>query len=111
MMCIPQHVAVQLDLEAESYRDIKADGRSLSVAYVGPLKIVFENRMCFVGALVLGDEALLGAVPMEDLDVVISPARQTLIVNPESPNFAHSRVKTSQAARAMFDNFAASPSR
>jgi hypothetical protein len=42
---------------------------------------------------VLGDEALLGSVPMEDLDVLIDPARQRLIVNPESPNIAVAPVK------------------
>ena len=29
--------------------------------------LLFENRNCFVGALVLGDEVLLGVVPMEDM--------------------------------------------
>lgn len=43
--------------------------------------------------MVLGDEVLLGAVPMEDLDVLVSPAKQALIVNPESPNIAMSVAK------------------
>jgi hypothetical protein len=30
---------------------------------------------------------------MEDMDVLISPAEQSLIVNPESPNIAMSIVK------------------
>ena len=37
------------------------------VPYAGPIEILFENRNCFVGALVLGDEVLLGVVPMEDM--------------------------------------------
>lgn len=41
----------------------------------------------------MGDEALLGAVPMEDLDVLIDPRRQQLVVNPESPNIAVAPVK------------------
>ena len=53
----------------------------------------FKNRACFTGAFVIGDEVLLGAVPMEDMDVVVSPATQSLIVNPESPNRAMSVVK------------------
>lgn len=32
----------------------------MNVPYVGPLKVTFENRICFVGALVMGDEILLG---------------------------------------------------
>jgi clan AA aspartic protease len=64
MLCIPEHIALQLDLQTESQREVTvADGRSMNVPYVGPLKVTFENRMCFVGALVMGDEVLLGAVP------------------------------------------------
>jgi hypothetical protein len=55
--------------------------------------VEFQNRSCFTGALILGDEVLLGAVPMEDMDVIISPAKQTLIINPESPNIPSSIVK------------------
>ncbi len=63
------------------------------VPYVGPVKVAFDNRQCYVGALVLGNEVLLGSVPMEDMDVLISPARQELIVNPANPNMAVSVVK------------------
>lgn len=94
MLCIPEHVALQLDLPTESLREVTvADGRSMRVPYVGPLKVTFENRLCFVGALVMGDEVLLGAVPMEDMDLVLSPSRQTIMVNPDSPNIPHARVK------------------
>lgn len=70
MLCIPEHVAVQLGLETESEREVGvADGRKLTVPYAGPIRIEFDGRICFVGALVLGDEVLLGAVPMEDMDL------------------------------------------
>ncbi len=36
---------------------------------------------------------LLGAVPMEDMDLLVSPAKQALIVNPESPNITMSIAK------------------
>ena len=94
LLCIPQHVAVQLDLEAESMREaLVADGRSSTVPYVGPVKVAFEKRFCYVGALVLGDEVLLGAVPMEDMDLVVDPGREMLTVDPTSPNLPHVRVK------------------
>jgi len=32
-------------------------------------------------------------VPMEDMDLLISPSKQALIVNPESPNIAASVAK------------------
>jgi clan AA aspartic protease len=94
MLCIPKHIALQLDLEEESMREVTvADGRSMKVPYVGPIKVSFENRYCYVGALVMGDEVLMGAVPMEDMDLLLSPARQSVTVNPNSPNIPHARVK------------------
>ena len=93
-LCIPEHVAVQLGLEELFKREVTiADGSTRLVPYVGPVAIEFENRGCVTGALVLGDEVLLGVAPMEDMDVLVSPATQTLIVNPENPNIARSIVK------------------
>ena len=93
-LCIPEHVAIQLELEELYKREVTtADGKKHLVPYMGPISIKFMNRGCFTGALVFGDEVLLGAVPMEDMDVLISPAKQALIVNPESPNIAMSIAK------------------
>ena len=94
MLCIPEHICLQLQLQELEKREVTtADGKRGIVPYVGPVLIKFENRSCFVGALVLGDEVLLGAVPMEDMDLIISPAHRKVIVNPESPNFPHALVK------------------
>jgi len=41
----------------------------------------------------MGDDVLLGAVPMEDMDLIISPAHRKLVINPEFPNFPHALVK------------------
>jgi hypothetical protein len=41
-----------------------------------------------MGALVLGDEVLLGAIPMEDMDLIVNPRDRTVAVNPASPNIA-----------------------
>ena len=93
-LCIPQHIALQLNLETESTREVTvADGRRTTVPYVGPIKVAFGDRFCYVGALVLGDEVLLGAVPMEDMDLVLNPGRREVTVDPESPNIPHVRVK------------------
>jgi clan AA aspartic protease len=95
MLCIPEHIANQLSLEQNGTRDVStADGRSHKVPYVGPVKVEFEDRLCFVGALVLGNEPLLGAVPMEDMDLVVHPLSRTVTVNPASPNFPHHIIKT-----------------
>jgi len=94
MLCIPEHVALQLNLSTESVREVSvADGRSIKVPYVGPIRVDFGKRFCYVGALVLGDEVLLGAVPMEDMDLVVNPSRRTVTVDPASPNIPHARVK------------------
>lgn len=95
-LCIPEHLAIQLDIDIANalQREVStADGKKHLCSYVGPIEVQFQNRTCFTGALVLGDEVLLGAVPMEDMDVLISPAKQTLIVNPESPNIPSSTAK------------------
>ena len=93
-LCIPSHIATQLGLNALETREATlANGQSESVPYVGPIRITFENRNCFVGALVLGDEVLLGAVPMEDMDLIVQPKLLKLSVNPDSPNIARGHVK------------------
>jgi clan AA aspartic protease len=93
-LCIPAHVQIQLDLEESGKKEVTlADGSKTLVPYVGPVELHFKNRVGFAGALVLGDEALLGAIPMEDMDLVIVPRTRTLDVNPDSPNVATSIVK------------------
>ena len=87
MLCIPQSVAIQLELEELDKCPVTiVDGTSHQVPYVGPVRVDFENRFCFVGALIIGDETLLGAVPMEDMDLVVHPATQKLMPNPLYPN-------------------------
>lgn len=65
-----------------------------SVPTSGRCKVTFGNRGCFTGALVLGDEVLLGAVPIEDMGLVVSPSRQAVEVNPQSPNISTSVAKS-----------------
>jgi clan AA aspartic protease len=93
-ICVPEHIALQLQLPEIEKREVTtADERSHVVPYVGPIQIKFENRTCFTGALVIGDSVLLGAVPMEDMDLVISPSGGTITVNPKSPNLPSALVK------------------
>jgi clan AA aspartic protease len=95
-LCIPEHISLQLGLEPIEKREVTtADGKSHIVPYVGPVQINFGNRTCFTGALVLGDSVLMGAVPMEDMDLVINPSTQKVCVNPASPNIPSALVKQS----------------
>ena len=72
---------------------VLADGRRRTVPYVGPVEVRFGNRRCFTGAMVLGNEVLLGASPMQDMDLVLRPQLQSVDVNPESPNIPLSVAK------------------
>jgi clan AA aspartic protease len=93
-LCIPEHVAIQLQLDELEKREITiADGSMRLVPYMGPIIISFANRQCYAGAMVLGDETLLGAIPMEDMDLVVLPGTQQVAVNPANPNIAVSIAK------------------
>lgn len=93
-LCIPQNVAIQLRVEASDQKEVTiADGTKRVVPYVGPIEIRFKNRVGFVGAVVMGGEVLLGAIPMEDMDLVVTPKDRKIDVNPASPNIACSTVK------------------
>jgi len=88
-LCIPEHIRVQLHLEEiERKEAVLADGSRASVSYVGPIELKFKNRTGFSGALVMGTQVLLGAIPMEDMDLIVIPRTRRIDVNPDSPNFA-----------------------
>jgi hypothetical protein len=42
---------------------------------------------------VLGDQVLLGAIALEDMDLVVDPRNGVVDVNPASPNIASGIVK------------------
>lgn len=95
-LCIPEHVRLQLKLDEMDKKEVTlADGRKALVPYVGPIEVRFKNRVGFAGALVMGDQVLLGAIPMEDMDLVVIPRDRSLDINPSSPNIATSVVKAS----------------
>jgi len=93
-LCLPEHIVIQLDLKELEQREVTlANGRRIKVPYCGPVEIRFKNRRCFTGAMVMGDEPLVGAIPMEDMDLVVMPSRQIVDVNPASPNIPMSLAK------------------
>ncbi len=95
-MCINETVKEQLDLPIlEKRKGQLANGQIVEYDIVGPIEVKFKNRRCHVDARVLpGDsEMLLGAIPMEDMDVLIHPLRQELIVNPEHPYYVQMKMK------------------
>jgi clan AA aspartic protease len=93
-LVIPEHVRLQLHLDEQAKKEVTlADGSRLLIPYVGPIETRFKNRVAFVGAVVMGDEVLLGAIPMEDMDLVVLPRQQLADVNPNSPNIASAKAK------------------
>jgi len=96
MMAINETIQSQLELPLIERRKVQvADGRVVEYDVVGPIHVRFANRKATCNAFVLpGDcEPLLGAIPMEEMDVLIHPLRQELIVNPEHPNYAVLKMK------------------
>jgi clan AA aspartic protease len=92
--CIPEHVAIQLKLDKYDQKEASlADGSTRILDYVGPLELRFKNRVGLGGALVLGNQVLLGAIAMEDMDLVVHPRTRSIDVNPENPNIACSTIK------------------
>ena len=95
-MFINENIQEQLQLAVlEKRKGQLANGHIVEYDVVGPLEVKFKNRRCTVNAMVLpGDnEPLLGAIPLEDMDVLIHPYRQELIVNPAHPYFAQMKLK------------------
>jgi len=93
-LCVPEHVAMQLELAELERREVTvADGRHMLAPYVGPVLVRFENRSCFTGAFVLGEGVLLGSIPLEDMDLVVNSRLEKVTVNPDSPNIPSAIVK------------------
>ena len=89
-LVITTDIQKQLNLPIVGKRLVEmADDTLMEVDVAGPLQVRFENRTTLVGsAVVMPTTALvlLGAYPMEGLDVFIDPTRERLIVNPDAPD-------------------------
>jgi clan AA aspartic protease len=89
ILCIPPTLATELQLdEVEKREVVLADGAKHWVPYVGPVQLSFGKRHSFGGAFVVGDEVLVGAIALQDLDLIVVPALETFSVDPASPHIA-----------------------
>jgi len=96
MLAITEAVKNQLNLGKLDEKQAElADGSIVRLEIVGPVEIRFENRITTVRAMVVPNSnvVLLGAIPMQDMDVLIDPKLEQLIVNPESPDIARMLLK------------------
>lgn len=96
MLCINENIQEQLQLSVVETRKAQmANGAIVEYEVVAPVELRFKNRRTSCQAIVLtgNSEVLLGAIPLEDMDVLIHPQRQELIVNPDHPYFAQMKIK------------------
>jgi clan AA aspartic protease len=96
MMAVTESIKTLLALrKVDEMQAELADGSVIQLEVVGPVEVRFQNRRTIVNAMVVPDSAdvLLGAIPMQGLDVLIDPKREQLIVNPESPDIARMLLK------------------
>lgn len=96
MLCINESVQEQLQLPVlELRKRVNADGQIKEYKVVSSIELKFKNRRTLCEAMVLtGDnEILLGAIPLENMDVIVHPLIQELIVNPDHPYYAQMSLK------------------
>ncbi len=89
-MCVTEETALQLgfDITEVSQQLVTlADGHQRKVPKIAPIEIAFENRSYVTEAVVLGDEPLLGVIPLEAMDLIVDTRQQKLIANPQHPNY------------------------
>ena len=60
-LCIPQRVCDRLQLEKITEKN--------RLPYVGPIELRFAGSVAFAGALVTGDQVVLGTLPMQALEI------------------------------------------
>jgi clan AA aspartic protease len=88
-LVINEEVQRQLNLPVIERRIVKmADETLMELDVVGPVEVRFQNKRTIADAVILPgtSEVLLGAYPMEGLDVMIDPKGERLLVNPPWPN-------------------------
>ena len=80
-LVINDEVRLKLGLEIETTRRTElADGAKREYGVTEPVKICWKNRDTACPALVLPDssEVLLGAIPLEDMDLIVNPSKREL---------------------------------
>lgn len=89
MLIINEEIRAALGLTLRGMRQSRlADKSPIELPVAGPVEVRFAGRFCTTNALVLPGEGepLLGAIPMEEMDLWVNPNRQMLTpVHPEGP--------------------------
>lgn len=64
---------------------ILADGSVRAVPTIAPVRTYFADRSCLVDVMVMGDECLVGVVPLELMALIVDPVRQRVVFDPKYP--------------------------
>jgi len=96
-LVINENVKRQLDLPVYDKKTaVLADGTVAECDIVGPVDVFFKTRSTTCRAIVLPGgnvEVLLGAIPIEDMDVLIDLKNNELILPPDRPYIAQTIIK------------------
>lgn len=87
MLTIPKSIQEQLNLpKVDEQRVELGNGSVITVDLVGPVEIRFANRITIVTAVFIPEEieVLLGAIPLQSMDLSVDLREECLIVNPQS---------------------------
>jgi clan AA aspartic protease len=89
MLAINEPIRAALDLPIIGKKVSQlADGTRIELPVAGSIMVRYLDRWCITSALLLPDdqEPLLGAIPLEEMDLYIHPGRGELLpVHPEGP--------------------------
>lgn len=89
MLILPADVVERLGLKEEGRRKVRyANGETDEVPWVGGVRLTILGREMIASALVepAGTKALIGQIPLEELDLLVDPKSRTLLVDPASPD-------------------------
>jgi clan AA aspartic protease len=88
-MIVPAHIARELGFDLEevsTYSLTIADSRRVRCPRIQPVEIRLGDRTYVTEAAVLGDECLMGVLPLEAMDLVVDPKNECVIPNPAHPD-------------------------
>ena len=88
-LVLPAEVVERLGLPVRGFRRIRyADERVVEVPWVGGVKLEIRGRESLGSALVgpAGSTALIGQIPLEEMDFVVDPKSRELRANPRPPD-------------------------
>jgi clan AA aspartic protease len=86
---VPALIAAELGFDSTEVSEapiILADGCRLFCPRIAPVKVGFGDRWCMGDVGVLGEECLLGVVPLELMGLIVDPLQQRIIPNPKHPD-------------------------